>query len=131
MGWKEGRGIGKNTKNALLQPIEIIPRHHRLGLGAEPAPQRYKRKGNDIKGMVKLSIHIKVSQSGKGYKFLDEKAVTRESLGFKINSEVMIVTGKHKGLEAIILQIKGETKGERVFKVELKLNDEAVTLDEI
>ena len=38
MGWHEGRGIGKNTKNALMKPIEILPRHHRLGLGAEPAP---------------------------------------------------------------------------------------------
>lgn len=70
MGWKEGRGIGKNTQNALLQPIEIIPRHHRLGLGAEPAPMKYKRKGNDIKGMVLYKIYRRCQNLVKGINIL-------------------------------------------------------------
>jgi hypothetical protein len=37
MGFYEGRGIGKDPSNALSKPIEIVPRHFRLGLGADPA----------------------------------------------------------------------------------------------
>jgi len=35
-GFYEGRGIGKDTKNALMNPIEYVPRHYRAGLGAIP-----------------------------------------------------------------------------------------------
>jgi len=38
MGWSEGRGIGKNPENCLKKPIEFVPRHHKLGLGADPLP---------------------------------------------------------------------------------------------
>ena len=65
MGWHEGRGIGKNTKNSLMKPVEILPRHHRLGLGADPI-----NKGDSRRGLV--------SKSGKGYKSIDEKAITRD-----------------------------------------------------
>lgn len=37
MGYYEGRGIGRDTKYALMKPIDLKPRHHRLGLGADPA----------------------------------------------------------------------------------------------
>jgi len=33
LGWQDGFGIGKN-KDQLSDPIEYIPRQHRLGLGA-------------------------------------------------------------------------------------------------
>jgi hypothetical protein len=35
MGFSEGKGIGKNNKNALLQPVVLKPRPKGLGLGAE------------------------------------------------------------------------------------------------
>jgi G patch domain/KOW motif-containing protein len=41
LGWKEGKAIGRTNmlqgSNAkIVQPIEYIPRQHRLGLGAKP-----------------------------------------------------------------------------------------------
>ena len=43
MGFYEGRGLGRNPENALHHPIEFVPRHHRLGLGADPAPLLLKK----------------------------------------------------------------------------------------
>jgi hypothetical protein len=41
LGWQEGKAIGRsnldgNVKGAVVQPIEYMPRQHRLGLGAKP-----------------------------------------------------------------------------------------------
>jgi G patch domain/KOW motif-containing protein len=42
--WKPGDPIG-NTNKAVVKPIEFIPRHHRLGLGAAPkAPEPTTKK---------------------------------------------------------------------------------------
>lgn len=48
--------------------------------------------------------------------------MTRDSLGIQLNSEVIVVSGKYKGMEAVVLEIKGDTKGDRKFKVELIMN---------
>ncbi len=53
MGWEKGKGIGRNPSKgyvkaiastgkservfSLTEPIEFVPRHGKLGLGAEPA----------------------------------------------------------------------------------------------
>jgi len=71
-----------------------------------------------------------VSQSGKGYKYLDEKAVTRDSLGFQVNSLIMIEDGKYRGMEGVILSIKGDVRGDRKFKVELTMNGQVTSLHE-
>jgi transcription antitermination factor NusG len=65
-----------------------------------------------------------VSSTGKGYKYLDEKAVTRDSLGFQVNSEVVVMGGEYRGWEGVVLAIKGDNRGDRRFKVELALNGE-------
>jgi len=37
LGWVEGKGIGRNpNKNSIVEPIDFLPRQHRLGLGAKP-----------------------------------------------------------------------------------------------
>ncbi len=41
LGWQEGKAIGRinmsgNGKAGVVQPIEYMPRQHRLGLGAKP-----------------------------------------------------------------------------------------------
>lgn len=41
LGWQEGKAIGRinmsgNGKGGVVQPIEYMPRQHRLGLGAKP-----------------------------------------------------------------------------------------------
>ena len=41
LGWQEGKAIGRinmsgNGKVGVVQPIEYMPRQHRLGLGAKP-----------------------------------------------------------------------------------------------
>ena len=52
MGLDEDKKIGKNTENALVKPIEYIPRPAKSGLGSLPNL---------------------VSQAGKAYKSIDEK----------------------------------------------------------
>lgn len=41
LGWQEGKAIGRinmsgNGMGGVVQPIEYMPRQHRLGLGAKP-----------------------------------------------------------------------------------------------
>lgn len=49
LGWKEGVGIGRGPKgsNTIVEPIEYMPRQHRLGLGAKPmTKEQIKNAGN-------------------------------------------------------------------------------------
>lgn len=34
MGWTQDRGVGRNTQNALLKPVEYQPRPQQAGLGS-------------------------------------------------------------------------------------------------
>jgi len=60
--------------------------------------------------MVKIFLYIhKVSQTGKAYKSLDEKAITRDALmGIHINSEVVITKKKYKDLVGIVVSVNEE-----------------------
>jgi len=50
LGWVEGKVIGraKNQQNAILDPIQYVPRPAKLGLGAKPSDlelAKLKRRG--------------------------------------------------------------------------------------
>lgn len=34
MGWEQDKGLGKNHKNALMKPVEFLPRPQQAGLGS-------------------------------------------------------------------------------------------------
>ena len=44
MGWIDGKAVGRNAKNALLEPRVFEPRPQLLGLGAQPKPPELTRK---------------------------------------------------------------------------------------
>ena len=49
LGWQEGKAIGRASGNGkVVQPIEYMPRQHRLGLGAKPlSKEQIKKLGSD------------------------------------------------------------------------------------
>ena len=46
LGWQEGKAIGRTNMQGggVTQPIEYIPRQHRLGLGAKPLTKEQLKK---------------------------------------------------------------------------------------
>jgi hypothetical protein len=56
--------------------------------------------------------------------------VLKDSLGLQVNSSVVIVSGKYKDMEAVILEINGDSKGDRKFTVELVLNGQTTKVHE-
>ena len=46
LGWQEGKAIGRTNMlgGVVTQPIEYIPRQHRLGLGAKPLTKEQLKK---------------------------------------------------------------------------------------
>ena len=49
LGWQEGKAIGRmnishGVSAKLIEPIEYIPRQHRLGLGAKPLTKEQIKK---------------------------------------------------------------------------------------
>lgn len=91
-GWVEGKGIGRNQTNAIVQPIEYIHRPIKLGLGAKPSALQLKKK--------KYEELEKSTEGGKNYKSIHETLKVRDKMG--IGSEVYIVSGIHKDMQGKI-----------------------------
>jgi hypothetical protein len=91
LGWKEGLVIGRanlalGSQAHITQPIEYIPRQHRLGLGARPLTKEQLKKmegdGFDQEALrkrmgVTQEFELKPSQSsglgGRNYKSIHDK----------------------------------------------------------
>ena len=100
MGWTEGTGIGRNPQKGLVQPIEYLPRHHRLGLGATPLPTM---KINGGAGSEAPSQREKGALRSVNYKYLDEKLAVKGK--FAVGAEVLINKGRHEGMYGRIVGI--------------------------
>jgi len=118
LGWKEGHGLGKSNKKGLVQPIEFIPRHQRLGLGARAIPTM-KIRGGD-KGLREGSEKGKLNSSN--YKYLDEKIKDRTKPG----TEVVINKGKYEGMYGRVLGY--DENSETILCVELLANDQKIKI---
>ena len=72
MGWTEDRGIGKNPEHGLKKPIELIPRHHRKGLGADPIPTfMLDKRGKKVAQTDKNYV----STTGKNFNYIGDKLI--------------------------------------------------------
>jgi len=107
MGWQDNIKINGKKQS---KPLELKPRHYRLGLGATPL--------DPTKDIIKLS---------DDYKNIEEK----NYFGLKVK----IISGKHKGLRAIIAEkivcdnINEYLNKHDFIKVELKINREIIKIE--
>ena len=125
MGWYEGRGLGKNPSNALINPIEYIPRHHRAGLGAVSKARIIETtKGKKI---LKKTELVAQSTDGKTRNYIDigEELIERKVKKLDLNSRILIIKGKYADLSGRITHISID-KCE--CNVELELNEKIVKL---
>jgi hypothetical protein len=104
MGWKPGKAIGLNAKGPATA-VEYVPRHHRLGLGAQPKAPEPKRKGwinkpGEARGPKPDMIYRDEHGVQKHRKTVEEKLVEREKLG--MGSVVAVVGGKHEGIRGVL-----------------------------
>jgi G patch domain/KOW motif-containing protein len=128
--WKPGDPIG-NTNKAVVKPVEFIPRHHRLGLGAAPkAPEPTKKKfikpgeSREPKQMMVLPRDKDGRQ--RHVRDLDQKLVAFRPEGIHPGNLVGVVTGDHEGMYARIVQILAGDKVRIRFE-----SEEEVTVNRI
>jgi len=82
MGWEKGKAVGRNRNknNAMVEPIEFIPRPSLLGLGAQPVPIDFEemKKKRKRKTMGKeeppkeYKPHVTSDGKVRHYRTLDE-----------------------------------------------------------
>ncbi|KAI9023311.1 DExH-box splicing factor binding site-domain-containing protein [Hyaloraphidium curvatum] len=130
MGWKEGQGIGRNKKNAMLNPIEFIARPELLGLGAQPAdlpapPTKSKRppkpgESREPRGKDYAPVELDDGRR-RHYREIgvDHEVRALESRAHKEGTTVVATAGQFKGWRGTVLRFR--TKGkELVYTVELE-----------
>lgn len=110
LGWKQGDGIGRNTSHIHIEPIEYVPRNHRLGLGATPSIKGYKE-------------YMPSKFGSKNYKAIGEQLIPNTK--FEIGSEIQIVNGKHSEMYGRIIG-KYHKEDEEYAVIELLANDTKV-----
>eukprot|EP01017_Pseudomicrothorax_dubius_P013855 TRINITY_DN1625_c0_g1_i1.p1 TRINITY_DN1625_c0_g1~~TRINITY_DN1625_c0_g1_i1.p1 ORF type:complete len:340 (+),score=93.96 TRINITY_DN1625_c0_g1_i1:38-1057(+) len=131
MGWYEGRGVGKNPTNALMTPIQYVPRHQRTGLGAIPKHIAQKELGLvDSKGKQKHGDLVAATKDGKvrHYVEIGEKLVANRSRGHaEVGELLVILSGRHEGMVGRLIEkdpkkkecVVQLTKGEANVRVPL------------
>ena len=106
MGWKDNTAIGRNPKNGLTKPVELIPRQKGLGLGA-----------------IRLPTGDSDNKNLKG-----KKRDTKNFTGTKVK----IIEGTHKGLKGIISDqiidesLKEYLKRNDFINIQLDINNQGV-----
>ncbi|CDW79585.1 g patch domain and kow motifs-containing [Stylonychia lemnae] len=116
LGWSEGIILGRTSQNGkIVQPIDYMPRQHRLGLGARPLTKEQLKKMGDDYDKRKLAVTEDYTQlegaEGKNFKSIHTQLKQREKM--QIGSIVCITGGTHKGLEGKIIALSDPKKGLR------------------
>lgn len=129
MGWSEGKPIGLNSKG-LVEPIEYIPRHKGLGLGAEKRmqpPSKRKRKLGDVKPDENRYMPI-VEKDGRvrHVKGVGEEVKKRPE-GFFPGAFVQITGGVHRDLYGKIISVDEDNAR---LSVKLYLSGEVVEISQ-
>eukprot|EP00347_Sterkiella_histriomuscorum_P020443 403337786 len=133
-GWQEGVAVGRNAATSkIVQPIDYMPRQHRLGLGARPLSKDELKKMGEDGGdwdRRKLAVTEDYTQlegaEGKNFKSIHTQLKRREKM--QINSLICITGGTHKGLEGKIVALSDPKKGLRQQQQHM---GEQVNVDEI
>ena len=130
MGWEEGKGLGLNPQNALLNPVEFVPRHHRLGLGAVPRPIPGKDGKDGKEGKKDLIAAPTKDGKTRNYINIGEKLVERKEQKVEVNGRVLITGGKHKNLNGIVIVID-EDKASAIVQLDLSEDNVRVPLADL
>mmetsp|Transcript_16463 Transcript_16463/g.27205 ORF Transcript_16463/g.27205 Transcript_16463/m.27205 type:complete len:367 (+) Transcript_16463:397-1497(+) len=126
MGYVPGKPIGLNA-TGLVKPIEFVPRHSRLGLGADPKPPEEKTKrfikpgeSRNPKPMFQLAPDADGRQ--RHVKTANDKLVELKPTGFFPGNTVLLIKGNHADLLGRILEVEKDNR----LKIRLDINEEDV-----
>eukprot|EP00794_Sanderia_malayensis_P006341 gene6341-7067_t len=106
MGWKEGQSIGLTNKG-LAEPIEFIPRHKGLGLGAEKKQEEIKqrrRKLGERKNVQPAGPIVEKSGKVRHFKGISE-SVYKHPQGYVPGAFCLIERGAHEGIYGKIIAV--------------------------
>eukprot|EP00698_Gefionella_okellyi_P022365 TRINITY_DN7404_c0_g1_i1.p1 TRINITY_DN7404_c0_g1~~TRINITY_DN7404_c0_g1_i1.p1 ORF type:complete len:491 (-),score=116.16 TRINITY_DN7404_c0_g1_i1:110-1582(-) len=129
MGWTPGSVVGTSS-TTVTAPIEFISRPERLGLGAAPRPEpppdqkKYIKPGDTRTPKEHLVLYDEQGHR-KHIRTLDEKLVKEKPTTVVKDAAVVIVHGRHQGLEGRVV-----SKTNFGVQVRLKLNGETVIVAE-
>jgi G patch domain/KOW motif-containing protein len=132
MGWDDGKGVGRNLLNP-NQPVEYVPRHHRLGLGAQPKPDdpNAGRKGlmrpGESRGPKPDLVYVDADGRTRHVKPIGEKLTVRGPTGFQAGATVRVAQGPHAGLDATIESVGG-IDSDKKATVRLAINGQRMLL---
>lgn len=122
MGFYEGRGLGRNPENALHHPIEYVARHHRLGLGADPAPLLLKKMEKNGKIEVTSGASKRNGRNEEGKNETNEKSegnIHEKNLGR--GGTVKIDNSQQKSKNYVNIGDKPLERKKRKIEVESKV----------
>ena len=137
LGWEEGKPVGTGAGQAVVEPIEYVPRPQLLGLGA--APKKDEKKEEDEKRRKRFLKPGESREPKKDMVYVDEhgrqrhvkkvgdKLVEREKVGFVKGALLAITAGQHKGLYGRVLSAGGMDSDLQVV-LKLTMNGEQVTV---
>lgn len=116
MGWKEGRPIGRNTKNAIVEPILLEARPQLLGLGATPKPPTEAEIKAKQKKYIKPGEKRVTVPSGDAYVSDRDRAGANTSNSsnsskVQVKNRVQIRYGDYKGKEGKVVELKEKSQG--------------------
>ena len=133
LGWEEGKPVGTGAGQAIVEPIEYVPRPQLLGLGAQPKKdekdEKKKRftKPGESREPKKDMIYVDEHGRQRHVKKIGEKLVEREKTGFVKDALIAVTAGVHKGLYGRVLSTGGMDSDLKVV-LRLTTNDEQVTV---
>lgn len=130
MGWSEGKPLGLTNKG-LAAPIEYIPRHKGLGLGAEKQrtknnENRKRKLGDENLKQTNFSTVIDSEGRVRHIKQVGEE-VKEKIVGFFPGSHILIVKGVHKDLYGKIVAVDEDTAR---ITVTLALSGETIQISQ-
>ncbi|XP_002156442.2 G-patch domain and KOW motifs-containing protein isoform X1 [Hydra vulgaris] len=130
MGWSVGKPIGLNN-TGLVEPIEYIPRHKGLGLGAEKMNEtnksiRKRKLGEDDIKKKDYTPIIEKDGRVRHIKGLSEE-VKDNSIGYFPGCYVYIQNGPHKDLSGKIISVDEDTTR---ISVQLRISQEVIQISQ-
>lgn len=112
MGWAPGGAIGLSNP-AVVQPIEYVARHHRLGLGATPKAVEAKEKrivkpGESREPRPVMVVQRDADGHQRHYRTLDEKLVPLAATTVREGAAVAVTGGPHQGVLGRVARLQAE-----------------------
>lgn len=130
MGWS---GPGKEETDLVNKTASVQPRHHRLGLGAQPKPpeekkkKRIKRPGEKDRDVDVKKLWAEKVKAANAEKRRQQKKTGSSSVRLYDQDIVKVVEGEHKRTRAVITQCQG-VPGLNCLRLELETTGEEVII---